>query len=67
MPNWCYNRVTVYGERQKRLKRLKRYLKARHHLMIFSPTRLEEHTKRERRVAKVRATQGKMGRFMGNL
>ena len=69
MPNWCYNRITVYGnELQKRLKKLKKYLKARHHLMTFFPTRLEDNTQRERRVAKVRADEKPRWFYiMGNL
>ena len=59
MPNWCYNRITVYGNEQtEKIKEVEKIFESKTPFNdIFPMPRLEEHTKRERRVAKVRATQ----------
>ena len=55
MPNWCYNRVTAYGNRGQ-LKEIEKIFESKTPFNDYiPPTRLEEHTKREGRVTKVRA------------
>ena len=64
MPNWCHNRVTAYGDEDK-IKEIEKIFESKTPFNdIFPQPDQEEHTKRERRVAKRQSnTKGKMGRL----
>ena len=62
MPNWCYNRINVFGDGEEKtteqIKKIEKIFESKTPFNeIFPNARLEEYTKQQRGVAKVGANE----------